>query len=71
MPEPRWVPDACRCLTPAEDLAIEHEIERRMAHLRKELGEAAGPYREAVEPDPRLRELTDAQLVVMALGERV
>jgi hypothetical protein len=72
-PSPRWVSDTGMAsdLTRAEDNGLIYEMERRAADLIKELRDAAEPYREAVEPNPRLNQLTDVQLVLEALGERV
>jgi hypothetical protein len=72
-PASRWIGE--RDLSRIEDEALGAEMERRIAELQQLLAEqdgaealAAGP---TAPPDPRIRHMSNAQLIAAALGEVV
>jgi hypothetical protein len=69
-PPSRWI--GHRDLSPAEDDALTAEMERRWeAMASAEERAAAHAAHRAAPPDPRVAEMTDAQLLAAALGEVV
>src|SRR4051812_10779764 len=72
-PASRWIGE--RDLSPAEDDALTVEMERRLAEVKRLLAEQDGAEAlvpaHAVPRDPRVAQMTDAQLIAAALEERV
>src|SRR3954468_19395457 len=72
-PPSRWIGE--RDLSPAEDDALTVEMERRLAEVKRLLAEQDGAEAlvpaHAVPRDPRVAQMTDAQLIAAALGGRV